>query len=63
MGVRNDLQGTQSYGLHHRGGELMEDLINEEILETIYEEVQEDFPNLSTKEWEDMAIHRFTEGG
>ena len=40
----------------------MEDLINEEILETIYEEVQEDFPNLSTNEWEDMAIHRFTEG-
>ena len=41
----------------------MEDLINEEIPETIYEEVQEDFPNLSPKEWEDMAIHRFTEGG
>tara|TARA_R100001460_G_scaffold2565_4_gene8263 strand:- start:3612 stop:3737 length:126 start_codon:yes stop_codon:yes gene_type:complete len=41
----------------------MEDLINEEILETIYEEVQEDFPNLSQKEWEDMALHRFTEGG
>ena len=29
----------------------MEDLINEEILETIYEEVKEDFPNLSPKEW------------
>ena len=41
----------------------MEDLINEEILETIYEEVQEDFPNLSPKEWEDIATHRFTEGG
>ena len=40
----------------------MEDLINDEILETIYEEVQEDFPNLSSKEWEDMSIHRFTEG-
>ena len=41
----------------------MEDLINEEILETIYEEVQEEFPNLSTKEWEDVTLHRFTEGG
>ena len=41
----------------------MEDLINEEILERIYEEVQEDFPNLSTEEWEAMAEHRFTEGG
>jgi len=41
----------------------MEDLINEEILETIYEEVQEDFPNLSPEEWKDMAEHRFTEGG
>jgi len=40
----------------------MEDLINEEILERIYEEVQEDFPNLSAKEWEDIATHRFTEG-
>ena len=41
----------------------MEDLINDEILETIYEEVQEDFPNLSPKEWEDMTMHRFTEVG
>jgi len=41
----------------------MEDLINDEILETIYEEIQEEFPNLSVSEWEDMAIHRFTEGG
>ena len=38
------------------------EILNEEILETIYEEVQEDFPNLSTKEWEDIATHRFTEG-
>ena len=41
----------------------MEDLINEEILERIYEEVQEDFPHLSPQEWESMAEHRFTEGG
>ena len=39
----------------------MEDLINDEILETIYEEVQEEFPNLSTKEWEDMAKQTFEE--
>ena len=37
----------------------MEDLINEEILETIYEEIQEEFPNLSINEWEDMAKQRF----
>ena len=41
----------------------MEDLINEQILENIYEEVQEDFPNLSPKEWETIAEHRFTERG
>tara|TARA_X000001036_G_C20332204_1_gene664991 strand:+ start:465 stop:593 length:129 start_codon:yes stop_codon:yes gene_type:complete len=39
----------------------MEDLINYEILERIYEEIQEEFPNLSINEWEDMAKQRFEE--
>ena len=37
----------------------MEDLINDSILERIYEEIQEEFPNLSINEWEDMAKQRF----
>ena len=39
----------------------MEDLINYEILERIYEEIQEEFPNLSINEWEDMAKQKFEE--
>ena len=41
----------------------MEDLINKEILETIYEEIQEEWPELSPKDWEAMTEHRFSEGG
>mgnify|MGYP001326326775 CR=1 FL=1 len=39
----------------------MEDLINDELLERIYEEIQEEFPNLSVSEWEDMAKQKFEE--
>ena len=35
--------------------------VNYEILERIYEEIQEEFPNLSINEWEDMAKQRFEE--
>ena len=41
----------------------MEDLINQEILETIYEEIQEEWPELSHKDWKAMTEHRFSEGG
>jgi hypothetical protein len=35
--------------------------VNDEILERIYEEIQEEFPNLSINEWENMAKQRFEE--
>tara|TARA_B100001287_G_scaffold256232_1_gene240956 strand:- start:1087 stop:1212 length:126 start_codon:yes stop_codon:yes gene_type:complete len=41
----------------------MEDLINEEILERIYEEIQEEWPDLCPKDWQQLAEHRFSEGG
>ena len=62
MGKAHDLQGSKSYGLF-RGGKLMEDLINEEILERIYEEIQEEWPDLCPKDWTALAEHRFSEGG
>ena len=33
----------------------MEDLINEEILENIFEEIQENYPNLSDKDQQQLA--------
>jgi len=41
----------------------MEDLINEEILERIYEEIQEEWPELCPKDWAALAEHRFSERG
>ena len=35
--------------------------VNYEILERIYGEIQEEFPNLSINEWENMAKQRFEE--
>ena len=33
----------------------MEDLINEQILENIFEEIQENYPNLSEKDQQQLA--------
>ena len=60
MGIKYDLSSTKSYGLH-RGGILMEDLINEQILENIFEEIQENYPNLSEQDQQQLTYKTFEE--
>ena len=39
----------------------MEDLINEQILENIFEEIQENYPNLSEKDQQQLAYKTMEE--
>ena len=39
----------------------MEDLINEQILENIYEEIQENYPNLSEQDQQQLTYKTFEE--
>ena len=39
----------------------MEDLINEQILENIFEEIQENFPNLSEQDKQKLTYKTFEE--
>ena len=40
---------------------LMEDLINEQILENIFEEIQENYPNLSEQDQQQLTYKTFEE--
>ena len=40
---------------------LMEDLINEQILENIFEEIQENYPNLSEQDQQKLTYKTFEE--
>ena len=39
----------------------MEDLINEQILENIFEEIQENYPNLSEQDQQQLTYKTFEE--
>ena len=39
----------------------MEDLINDQILEQIFEQIQDNYPNLSEKDQQELAYKTFEE--